>query len=71
MTLGFSPNELTEYAHLLIIGGVVALYINAQRIKELVKTLEKTISTQQDTIDALQKGFDACKERLVAMERKI
>lgn len=57
-------DELTQLGHILIITGVIAAYLKSQRVEGLIKT-------QQETIDALKKGFEACKENLNLLERKI
>lgn len=66
-----SANDLTEIAHLIIIGGVVIVGLNGERTKTLVKTLKDTVDTQQKTIEALQSGFEACRQRLSDLEKSI
>lgn len=55
---------LTQIGHGLIIAGVVAAYLKSKHVENLIKI-------QQDTIDALQKGFDVCKARLAELEEKV
>lgn len=56
--------DLTQIGHLLIILGVAAAYLKSRKVEDLIKI-------QQDTIDALQKGFDICKARLAELEKKV
>lgn len=59
-----SDTDLTEIAHTLILVGVVAGYWKARKTEGLLKI-------QKDTIDTLQKGFEACKQRLNDLEETI
>lgn len=54
----------TQIGHGLIIAGVIAAYVKSKQVENL-------INIQQDTIDALQKGFDICKGRLSELEKKV
>lgn len=57
-------DTLTQLGHLTIIAGVLAAYLKSKHVEGLIKT-------QQDTIDALQKGFQACKDNLALLEKKV
>lgn len=59
-----STNDLTESAHIIIIIGVSGLYLKSKRVENL-------IDTQQKTIEALQAGFDACRDRLATLEKMV
>lgn len=56
--------DMTSVGHAVILGGVIAAYIKSKNVENLIKT-------QQDTIDALQKGFEACKDNLAQLERRV
>lgn len=64
MILGFTNDELTEGAHLLILAGVIATYFKGKRNEDL-------LDTQQKTIETLKVGFDACKDRLADLEKMV
>lgn len=64
MILGFTSDELTEGAHILILAGVVATYLKGRRNEDLLDTQAKTIET-------LKAGFDACKDRLADLEKRV
>lgn len=64
MILGFSDAELTEGAHILILMGVIATYFKGKRNEDL-------LDTQARTIETLKAGFDACKDRLSELEKRV
>lgn len=64
MSSFLSSEFLTQVGHTIIILGVAAAYGKANQAKNLVEI-------QKDTIETLQKGFDACKERLAEVEKAV
>lgn len=56
--------DMTSIGHAVILGGVIAAYVKSKSVENLIKT-------QQQTIDALQKGFEACKDNLAQLEKRV
>jgi hypothetical protein len=56
--------DMTSIGHVIILGGVIAAYVKS-------KNVENLIETQQQTINALQKGFEACKDNLAQLEKRV